>query len=107
MYYQCIKCSTQNNDNKIANKYCNECNLYMCNNCLNSHQNLFKYHQILDLIDDKAHLVNEFCKEDKHSNKLEYYCETHNQLCCLSCIGNHKNCKMYGLYDIINDKKES
>ena len=113
MYYGAIKCSTQNNDNNIAYNYCNECDIYMCNNCLYSHLKLFKNHHLLDLIEDKSHLLNDFCKEDKHLNGIEYYCETHNQLCCLSCIGKdkkienpkHKNCKVYDLSDIIKDKK--
>ena len=114
MFYESIKCSTQNNDNNIAYNYCSECDIYMCNNCLKSHLNLFKnHHHLLDLIEDKSQLFNDFCKEDKHLNKIEYYCETHKQLCCLSCIGKdkkienskHKNCKVYDLSEIINDKK--
>jgi uncharacterized protein YoxC len=56
---------------------------------------------------------NGFCKEENHSNRLEYFCERHNQLCCLSCIGKggnvesckHKYCKICYLYDIKEDKK--
>ena len=67
------------------------------------------------MVGDITHIFNGFCKEDKHSNKLEFFCETHNQLCCLSCIGKdknieiakHKNCKICNIYDIKNDKKNN
>ena len=110
---QNIKCTTPNNDNQNASKFCCECNIYMCHKCLNIHLKLFNNHHLLDLVGDITQIFNGFCKEDKHSNKLEFFCETHNQLCCLSCIGKdknienakHKNCKICNIYDIKNDKK--
>ena len=50
----------------------------------------------------------------KHCMELEYYCKTHNQLCCAACIakiktkgnGKHKNCKVFNISKIKNIKKE-
>jgi hypothetical protein len=44
---------------------------------------------------------------------LEYFCKTHNQLCCAACIskirnkgnGKHKNCKVYDISKIKKKKK--
>ena len=49
-----------------------------------------------------------FCQEQNHSNKLEYYCKNHNILCCASCItkikglgnGQHKDCDICFIEDI-------
>ena len=60
-----------------------------------------------------------FCKEEGHSDKLEYFCKNHNQLCCSSCIvkikkkgkGQHTDCDVYIIEDIkadkINDLKDA
>ena len=110
-----IKCSTQNHANQNASKYCSECNINMCNKCLEAHLILFNNHHLLDLSGDITKLFNGFCKEENHSNRLEYFCKTHNQLCCLSCIGKdenhesskHKNCKICFIYDIKDNKKNN
>ena len=54
-----------------------------------------------------------YCKEDKHSDELEYFCKTHNKLCCAACIskikskgnGKHKDCDICDIEDIKNEKK--
>ena len=110
-----IKIKCKNHENQNAFKYCYECNIYMCHKCLNAHLNLFQNHHLLELSEDISQIFNGFCKEENHSNKLEYFCETHNQLCCLSCIGKnnnietarHKYCKLSNLIDIKNNKKIS
>ena len=30
------------------------------------------------------------CKEENHSNILEYFCKSHNVLCCAACINKIK-----------------
>ena len=45
---------------------------------------------------------------------MEYYCKTHNKLCCVACIskikddknGNHKDCDIYKLIDIKSEKEK-
>ena len=80
----------------------------MCQECFNLHFQLFIQHHLIDLNTDLTHLFNGFCKEDEHKNKLEHFCETHNQLCCSSCIesSKHKDCNIHDIYDIKEDKKE-
>ena len=54
-----------------------------------------------------------FCIEKNHVSKLEYFCITHNQLCCASCItkikgngnGQHTNCDVCHINDIKESKK--
>ena len=58
-------------------------------------------------------LFTEFCKEKNHINKLEYFCKTHNQLCCGLCIaklnkrgeGQHKDCVICYIDEIKDEKK--
>ena len=81
--------------------YCAECEIYMCNNCKELHSKLFKYHK-------------EYNLEKNHLDKLEYYCKTHNKLCCSACIakikkkdkGQHTNCEVYVIEDIKDNKKD-
>ena len=45
-----------------------------------------------------------YCNKEKHFNELEFFCKTHNQLCCIACISKIKN-KYYGQHtdcDICN-----
>ena len=49
-----------------------------------------------------------FCKEKNHLDKLEYFCKTHNKLCCSGCIdkikregkGQHTDCDICLIEDI-------
>ena len=53
------------------------------------------------------------CQENNHFIKLEYFCKTHNKLCCSSCIakvkreGNcqHTDCDVCTIEDIKETKK--
>ena len=54
-----------------------------------------------------------FCQEKKHNIELEYFCKTHNQLCCAACItkiegggnGQHTNCDICFIKEIKDEKK--
>ena len=86
------KCSLEEEKEIDAICYCQECNIYMCNKCENAHSKLFKdKHHVYKLDKDFNDLFTGFCKEDNHNEKLEYYCNDHNKLCCVSCI-----CKLKG-----------
>ena len=62
---------------------------------------------------DKENSFTGFCKVENHTNKLEYYCKDHLQLCCVACIspikgkgnGQHSNCNICFIEDIVEDKK--
>jgi hypothetical protein len=53
------------------------------------------------------------CKNKNHSLRLNYFCKTHNQLCCAQCItiikdkdnGQHNNCDICTIEDIKSVKK--
>ena len=55
------------------------------------------------------------CGEQNHFEKLEFYCKTHNKLCCSSCIikiqkkgkGRHSNCEICVIEEIRDKKKEN
>ena len=109
-----IKC--KNHENLIAFKYCHECNIYICHKCFNHHSKQFQnLHHLSELSGDISQFFTGLCKEDNHSNKLEYYCETHNKLVCKLCIGKeqnisnckHKECKISQLNDIKENKKNN
>ena len=87
----------------------------MCNKCEVLHSKLFEDHQ--NYITDKnlEDIINEFCEEENHSNnKLNYFCKTHNKLCCAACIakikgkgaGQHVDCDVCYIDDIKEEKKK-
>ena len=80
------KCSFIEHDKINAILYCLECKIYMCNKCDNHHSNLFKNHHLNKLENDMNEIFSEFCKKDNHYGKLDFFCNTHNQLCCSDCI---------------------
>ena len=80
------KCSFKEHVDKEATYYCYKCKVYLCDECNDYHEGLFENHKIysLDEIDNEA--FTGLCKENNHNIKLEYYCKTHNKLCCGLCI---------------------
>lgn len=105
------KCSNLDHQYQTAFKYCGECNKFMCHQCFNNHLKLFKNdHHIIGITEN---IFTGFCKEEKHFNKLEYFCKSHNQLCCSSCIEKdsenerHKNCEIIRVEDIKDEKNKT
>ena len=53
-------------------------------------------------------------QKNNHSMNLDYFCKTHNKLCCAACIakikglgnGFHKNCDICFIKNIKNEKKD-
>ena len=107
------KCSLSTHANEKAKSYCCECKIYMCKKCENFHSNLFNNHHQYDLNNNKNNIFTGLCKIKKHSMQLEYFCETHNLLCCAACLCNikdndngiHKDCKVCPIKDIKDLKK--
>ena len=72
----------------------------MCNKCNTFHSKLLKLHYVSELNKHIKEIFTGFCKEENHFGKLEFYCKTHNQLCCSDCLckikikgkGNHLDC---------------
>ena len=106
------KCSSSEHEDTDAIKYCCKCKLYMCNKCDIFHSKLFKNHQPIILEKDSIEIFTGFCTEESHNNELEYFCKTHNQLCCAACIakikkkenGKHKDCEVCIIEDIKEEK---
>ncbi len=107
------KCSSKEHLDTNAICYCQKCQLYMCNKCEKMHSSLFPMHQAFDIKDDIKNIFTGICKENNHTNKLEYFCKTHNILCCVQCIasikdeenGEHKDCSICRIEKIKDEKK--
>ena len=107
------KCKSKEHEGVNAICYCKECNIYMCNKCSNYHTNLFENHHQFNLDKEKTEIFTGICEEHNHSYELNFYCKTHNLLCCAACIskltgkgfGQHTNCKVFFIDDIKDEKK--
>ena len=109
-------CYHKDHSNIEAVYFCIECKIYICNKCENFHSKLFSNHHKYTL--DKNKTISEiftgFCKEENHSDKLEYFCKNHNQLCCSGCIaklkrkdkGQHTDCEICLIEDIKESKEK-
>ena len=107
-----LKCSNKNHSDTNPTFYCPECKLYMCNKCSNHHSELFEDHIKYDLKEDIEFFTG-ICSEPNHKKELEYFCKTHNKLCCVACIskikskgnGQHTDCNVCGIEEIKEEKK--
>ena len=107
------KCSHKKHSEINAVIYCIECKRYFCNKCKNSHVDLFEDHHFCKVDKNEKEIFTGYCNENNHNWDLEYYCRTHNKLCCAACItkiegegkGQHSNCEICFLKDIIDEKK--
>ena len=106
------KCSNKEHKDINAISFCKICKIYICNDCSKHHQELFPEHKVNTLNNNKDISIA-ICQEKNHTNKLEFYCRKHNQLCCVACIsriktneyGQHKDCDVCILQDIQEEKK--
>ena len=109
-----ITCSKKLHEKIDAIIYCQECDIYMCNKCKQSHSDLFESHHLHNLDKNKNDIFTGLCKDALHHVEFEYFCKTHNILCCAKCIskfqnngsGKHGNCDICLIDDIKNEKKE-
>ena len=107
------KCFFKDHLNNDAICYCPRCDIYMCNKCENNHSTFFQEHKTYKIENDMNDIFTGFCKNKKHPNKLEYFCKTHNELCCAACIakinkigdGQHKDCDACIINEIKDTKK--
>ena len=107
------KCSSKEHLDINAIIYCQKCEIYMCNKCEKMHSSLLPIHQTFNLKDDIKSIFTGICKKNNHINKLEYFCKTHNILCCAQCItnikdeenGEHKDCSICRIEKIKDEKK--
>ena len=110
---QTKKCSFKEHKNIDAVIYCRECNIYICNKCLNTHNGFFDNHHHYNLDDNINEIFTGICNEENHLGKLVYFCKNHNKLCCASCItkikgegnGQHSDCNICFIKEIEYEKK--
>ena len=106
------KCFTEEHKDIDAISFCQECQIYMCNKCDNTHSSFHKNHHAFKLIKEEE-IFTGYCKEKNHPIKLGYYCKNHNQLCCSICLcklnelgdGQHKDCEVCTIENIKEEKK--
>ena len=106
------KCFTEGHKEINAISFCQECGIYMCNKCDNTHSSFIQIHHTFKVNKDEE-IFTGYCKEKNHPMKLGYYCKNHNQLCCSVCIsklnklgdGQHKDCEVCEIQDIKKQKK--
>ena len=111
------KCSLKKHSEIDAKIYCLNCKSYFCNKCQNHHLEIFENHIILNIMkESKDDFLNDssiYCNEQNHNSILDYYCKSHNKLCCAYCItklkgkgnGQHSDCNICFINDIKEEKK--
>ncbi len=107
------KCSIKTHKDLDAIVYCEQCKIFMCNKCLIHHKELFENHQLINLDKNNNEIFIDLCKKIGHEKKFEFFCKTHNKLCCIGCItkiqekgyGQHKDCDICIIENIKEEKK--
>ena len=85
-----------------------------CNKCKQYHSELFKSHTEDILDKDFTNILSKYCRDEHHNVEFEYFCKTHNQLCCAKCISKfvqkgsrkHNNWDLFTIEDIKDKKKK-
>ena len=106
-------CSFKEHKETEAISYCFKCQIYLCNKCIIQHKGWFNNHHIENIDKIKNEIFTGFCQEKNHDNELNYFCKSHNELCCALCIckikgkgnGEHKDCDICFIEDIKEEKK--
>ena len=109
------KCSNKKHLEIDAINYCIECNLYLCNKCLNYHSELIENHHTTNLDKNIHDIFTGFCSEPNHKIELTFFCKTHNKLCCAACLsrikekgnGQHHDCDVCAIEQIAEEKKNN
>ena len=109
------KCSSNKHTDINAVTYCQSCDKYLCSKCQNFHSELFENHTTSSLDKNLKDIFINICKEENHHIKMDFFCKTHNILCCSSCIckikndtyGKHRDCNVCVLKDILDEKKNN
>ena len=107
------KCSLKNHEDLLAINYCQECKIRMCHKCTNFHKEIFEHHHMNKLVQESNEVFNGFCPEKGHNLELEFFCKSHNQLCCAACLckikskgkGQHSECEVCTIEEIKETKK--
>ena len=111
------QCSSKEHSETLAITFCQKCEIYMCSKCDSIHSSLCPNHPKISLNEENNSSFSEiftgYCSMNKHHQiQLEYFCTTHNQLCCAACIakikdnenGQHRDCEVCSLQEIKEEK---
>ena len=106
------KCSSKKHQNINAIIFCKNCNCHFCERCEIFHSEIHNEHEIQSIKKGEKDIFTGLCPE-KYHDKLEYFCRTHNQLCCANCIikikddknGQHSECETCSLNEIRPEKE--
>ena len=107
------KCNFKDHKEIDAIIYCQECKIYMCNKCSIYHKGLIETHHLINIDENISNIFTGYCNEKNHPNKLNYFCKSHNKLCCAACIakindngdGQHKDCQVCTIKFIEEEKR--
>ena len=113
MEFNMKKCSSKDHDNMNAIQFCYNCKIYLCKKCETYHSYLFQNHILNKLDKNIIDSFTGYCTKNNHNELLEFFCKTHNELCCVSCLcalkgkgkGEHSSCEISYLEDIKDIKK--
>ena len=108
------KCNNNEHSEQTATNYCFRCKKFLCETCSTSHYSAKPKHNLFSVEKDLNLNFSGFCKLENHPNKLDYYCSTHNHLCCAACLckikdkgdGQHTECKACYIGEIKDEKKK-
>ncbi|XP_060551106.1 uncharacterized protein LOC132712708 isoform X2 [Ruditapes philippinarum] len=93
--FTCTPCS-KDNIREEADKYCPECQEYLCKTCTRYHSRLkaSQEHKLLDKNDANRVLHVKKTKCQYHADRdIEMYCKTHDMVYCTMCIATeHRSC---------------
>ena len=98
-----IKCQKHS---EKATKQCKECNIFLCEKCLSSHNDLFNNHNI-SVINDSMRKQNPLSVEDKckeHNKDFSSYCKNCKVSLCSFCISDNTISKKHQGHNIITYK---
>ncbi|XP_060551110.1 uncharacterized protein LOC132712711 [Ruditapes philippinarum] len=91
----CTSCS-KDNIREEADKFCPECQEYLCKTCTRYHSrlNATQQHKLLDKNDANRGLHTARTKCQYHTDRdIEMYCKTHDMVYCTLCIATeHRSC---------------
>ncbi|XP_052222642.1 uncharacterized protein LOC127838718 isoform X5 [Dreissena polymorpha] len=85
------------NISKTATVFCKDCDEYLCDTCKNPHT-VYKpgQHNIVNSQGSKSSSVildmKGMDKCHEHAREIEFFCQDHSKLCCLSCVLIHRKC---------------
>ncbi|KAH3898288.1 uncharacterized protein LOC127864791 [Dreissena polymorpha] len=85
------------NVSKTATVICKDCDEYLCDTCQNPHT-VYKpgQHIIVNVQDNtSAPVIIDMKGMDKcheHAREIEFFCQDHYKLCCVSCVLIHRKC---------------